>query len=117
MVDNVQAHLQSLAHPNHGLETLAIIYSLPYTLLMWGMIFSVLAFFTEFFQHSSVVPSVPVSVMALTVLVLVGWSWHTLRDSPECGHLSRSVLAAVQWVRDSLRWILASVMRLVPAPR
>ncbi|OJA20151.1 hypothetical protein AZE42_08448, partial [Rhizopogon vesiculosus] len=35
MVDNAQAHLQSLVHPKHGLETLAIIYSLPYALLMW----------------------------------------------------------------------------------
>ncbi|KAG2343006.1 hypothetical protein BDR05DRAFT_315229 [Suillus weaverae] len=38
MVDNVQAHLQSLVHPKHGLETLAIIYSLPYALLMWGYV-------------------------------------------------------------------------------
>ncbi|KAG2069570.1 hypothetical protein BDR04DRAFT_683680 [Suillus decipiens] len=117
MVDNVQAHLQSIVHPKHGLETLAIIYSLPYALLMWGMIFFVLAFFTECFRHSSAVPSVPVSVMALIVLVLIGWSCHTLRDSAECGHSSGSVLMAVKWVKDLPRWILASVVRSVSASR
>lgn len=111
MVGNVQAHLQSLVHPKHGLETLAIVYSLPYALLMWGMIFFVLAFFTECFQHPSAVTSVPVSVMAFIVLVLVGWSWHTLRDSAERGHLSGSVLAAVKWVKDLPRWILAGAGR------
>ncbi|KAG2069582.1 hypothetical protein BDR04DRAFT_1101474 [Suillus decipiens] len=111
MVNNVQAHLQSLVHPTHGLETLAIVYSLPYALLMWGMIFFVLAFFTECFRHSSVVPSVPVSVMALTVLVLVGWSYHTLGDSVGRGQLSGSVLVAVKWVKDLPRWILAGTGR------
>lgn len=115
MVDNVQAHLQSLVHPKHGLETLAIIYSLPYALLMWGMIFFVLAFFAECFHHPNVVHSVPVSVMALIVLVLVGWSCCTLGDrnlSAEDGHLSRlsgSVLTAGKWVKDLPRWIPAAV--------
>ncbi|KAG0702059.1 hypothetical protein DFH29DRAFT_528412 [Suillus ampliporus] len=112
MVDNAQAHLQSLVHPKHGLETLAIIYSLPYALLMWGMIFFVLAFFTECFKHSGAIPSVPVSVAALTVLVLVAWSCHTLGDSnlnTECGHLSDSVLTAAKWIKDLHRRILAAV--------
>ncbi|KAG1869423.1 hypothetical protein DFJ58DRAFT_723272 [Suillus subalutaceus] len=33
MIDIAQARLESLVHPKHGLETLAIIYSLPYALL------------------------------------------------------------------------------------
>ncbi|KAG2133715.1 hypothetical protein DEU56DRAFT_810328 [Suillus clintonianus] len=115
MVDNAQAHLQHLMHPKHGLETLAIIYSLPYALLMWGMIFFVLAFFTECFHHSSAVPSVPISVAALIVLVLIGWSCHTLGDSTlsaECVHVSESVLTAARWIRsikDLPRWISAAV--------
>ncbi|KAG1851960.1 hypothetical protein F4604DRAFT_1806558 [Suillus subluteus] len=114
MVDNAQARLESLVHPKHGLETLAIIYSLPYALLMWGMIFFVLAFFTECFHHSSAVPSVPVSVAALIVLVLVGWSCYTLGDSVERVHLSGSVLTAVQWVRDLPRWMVRSVSARMP---
>jgi hypothetical protein len=117
MVDNVQAWLESLVHLKHGLETLAIMYSLPYALLMWGMIFFVLAFFTECFHHSSAVPSVPVSVAALFVLVLVGWSHHTLGDtnrSAEWGHLSGSVLMAVQWVKNFPGWMARSVSAYAP---
>lgn len=115
MVDNAHAHLQSLVHPKHGLETLAIIYSLPYALLMWGMIFFVLAFFTECFHNSSAVPSVPVSVAAFIVLVLVGWSYHTLGNSnlsAECGHFSESVLTVAMWIKELPRWILAVVRSL-----
>lgn len=115
MVDNAHAHLQSLVHPKHGLETLAIIYSLPYALLMWGMIFFVLAFFTECFHNSSAVPSVPVSVAAFIVLVLVGWSCHTLGNSnfsAECGHFSESVLAVARWIKELPSWILAVVRSL-----
>lgn len=114
MVDNAQALLESLVHPKHGLETLAIIYSLPYALLMWGMIFFVLAFFTECFRHSSAVPSVPVSVAALIVLVLVGWSCYTLGDRVERGHLSGSVFTAVQWIKDLPRWMVRSVSAHTP---
>ncbi|KAG1831953.1 hypothetical protein DFJ58DRAFT_918204 [Suillus subalutaceus] len=103
MVDNAQARLESLVHPKHGLETLAIIYSLPYALLMWGMIFFVLAFFTECFRNSS---AVPVSVAALIVLVLVGWSCYTLGDSVERGHLFGSVITAVQWIKNLPRWVV-----------
>ncbi|KAG1831950.1 hypothetical protein DFJ58DRAFT_671222, partial [Suillus subalutaceus] len=112
MVDNAVPRLESLVHPKHGLETLAIIYSLPYALLM--MIFFVLAFFTECFNHSSAVPSVPVSVAALIVLVLVGWSCYTLGDSVERGHLSGSVITAVQWIKDLPRWVVRSVSPHAP---
>ncbi|KAG2156892.1 uncharacterized protein EDB93DRAFT_874558 [Suillus bovinus] len=112
MVDNVHARLESLVHPKHGLETLAIIYSLPYALLMWGMLFFVLAFLTECIHDSSVVPLVPVSVTAIIVLVLVGWSCHRLRD-PDIGAecLFGSVFTIGKWVKDRPRWILAAVVR------
>ncbi|KAH9941634.1 uncharacterized protein BXZ73DRAFT_41460 [Epithele typhae] len=53
-----EAHrfLRSRKHKGLGLETLAIIYSLPYALLMWGMITFLLAFSFECFSvqtHSS----------------------------------------------------------------
>ncbi|KAG2055999.1 hypothetical protein BDR06DRAFT_305552 [Suillus hirtellus] len=112
MVDNVQAHLQSMVHPKHGLETLAIIYSLPYALLMWGMIFFVIAFLAESFRNPAAVPLVAVGVTALIVLVLVGWSssCHKLGDSnlgAGCGYLCESVLAAGKWAKDLPRRIPA----------
>ncbi|KAG1834813.1 hypothetical protein EV424DRAFT_1309562, partial [Suillus variegatus] len=112
MVDNVVPHLQSMVHPKHGLETLAIIYSLPYALLMWGMIFFVIAFLAESFRNPAAVPLVPVGVTALIVLVLVGWSssCHKLGDpnlGAGCGYLSESVLAAGKWAKDLPRRIPA----------
>ncbi|KAG1729463.1 hypothetical protein EDB19DRAFT_2027743 [Suillus lakei] len=112
MVDNAQAHLQDLMHPKHGLETLAIVCSLPYALLMWGMIFFVLAFFTECSHNSSTATLVSVIVAALIVMGLVVWSCHTLGGSnlsAECKHLFRSVLAAAKWIEDLPRWILAAM--------
>lgn len=118
-----------MVHPKHGLETLAIIYSLPYALLMWGyvrlspisfrllttadrMIFFVIAFLAESFRNPAAVPLVPVGVTALIVLVLVGWSssCHKLGDPnlrAGCGYLSESVLAAGKWVKDLPRRIPA----------
>lgn len=80
-----------------------------------SMIFFVLAFFTECFHNSSAVPSVPVSVAAFIVLVLVGWSCHTLGNSnfsAECGHFSESVLTVARWIKELPRWILAVVRSL-----
>jgi len=84
------------------------------------MIFFVLAFLTECFYHSGTVPLVPVSVAALTVLVLVVWSSHTLGDwnlSDEWGHLSGSVLTATKWIKDVRKRIPAAVRSISPRAR
>ncbi|KAH7904893.1 hypothetical protein BJ138DRAFT_1073194 [Hygrophoropsis aurantiaca] len=62
---------------SYGLETLSIVYSLPYALLVWGVIFFVLAFSAECFKHSDVVTRVPVIFAASVVLAFVGYSMHT----------------------------------------
>jgi hypothetical protein len=80
-----------------------------------SMIFFVLAFFTECFHNSSAVPSVPVSVAALIVLVLVGLSCHTLGNSnfsAECGLFTESVLMVAKWIKELPRWIPAAVRSL-----
>ncbi|KIJ61621.1 hypothetical protein HYDPIDRAFT_189512 [Hydnomerulius pinastri MD-312] len=56
-----QSLLTGLVHPKYGLETLAIAFSLPYALLMWGMIFFMVAFFAESFHTPDVVSAVPVA--------------------------------------------------------
>jgi len=110
MVDNAQAHLQSLVHPKHGLETLAIMYSLPYALLVWGMIFFVIAFLTECFHSSGAVPLVPVSVLSLTVLVLVLWSFQTLGKSSFADN--KHWFMIVKWIKGVPRTILAAACSL-----
>jgi len=46
-VDKAAALLDRFYHPKHGLESLALIFSLPFAYLMWGMIFFFVAFLTE----------------------------------------------------------------------
>lgn len=58
------------------------------------MIFFVIAFFTECFHWSGVVPLVPVSVSSLIVLVLVLWSLRTLRTSRQ--DIGRRMLAVLR---------------------
>lgn len=122
-------------HPKHGLETLAIIYSLPYAMLMWGfvrhgfrcqnqatdlttadrIILFVVAFFTECFRHSGPVPLVPVSVSSLTVLVLVLWSLRTLGDSRFAG--GEHLLTAAKWINGVRRRILSRVFSFTTRAR
>ncbi|KAF9444237.1 hypothetical protein P691DRAFT_786995 [Macrolepiota fuliginosa MF-IS2] len=56
-----------------GLETLAIMYSLPFALLMWGMIAFVVAFCLNCFQDTTSVTRGVVGAACLLVAILVGW--------------------------------------------
>ncbi|KAH7928007.1 hypothetical protein BV22DRAFT_1193167 [Leucogyrophana mollusca] len=58
---------------DHGLETLAIIYSLPFALLMWGMVFFLIAFSIEWCKPGDVPSLVPVGVVLFVVCSLVIW--------------------------------------------
>ncbi|KAH7922764.1 hypothetical protein BV22DRAFT_1037138 [Leucogyrophana mollusca] len=80
MVEGAQQLLTHTLDSTFGLETLAITYSLPYALLMWGMLFFVLAFSAECFAHSDVVSRAPVTLAAVAVLGLVGYSIYTIGE-------------------------------------
>ncbi|KAJ7591053.1 hypothetical protein C8J56DRAFT_934551 [Mycena floridula] len=59
--------LNEQEHPNHGLEVLAILYSLPYAMLLWAMASFFVAFSFMTFQHSS-----------LSVRLVVGLAWAAI---------------------------------------
>ncbi|KAF8194135.1 hypothetical protein BJ912DRAFT_924219 [Pholiota molesta] len=82
--DDVQKFLNRKNHPCLGLETLAILYSLPYALLMWGIVTFVGAFCCVFFQASDVQSRSIVGTLSVTVALLIIWcivtSWETKEE-------------------------------------
>ncbi|KAH9478558.1 hypothetical protein JR316_0009015 [Psilocybe cubensis] len=76
-VHEVQAYLQARRHPRLGLETLAILYSLPYALLMWGMVSFLAAFSFVFFADSSVPTRSLVGSLCFAVAILIIWCVYT----------------------------------------
>ncbi|KAF9568673.1 hypothetical protein CPC08DRAFT_746116 [Agrocybe pediades] len=75
--DDVQAFLTKITHPRLGLETLAILYSLPYALLMWGLVCFLAAFSFVCFQDSSSATRALVGSLCFVVVVLVIWCVKT----------------------------------------
>ncbi|KAH9922513.1 uncharacterized protein B0H18DRAFT_1017951 [Fomitopsis serialis] len=85
-------YLTSRRHPKLGLETLAIMYSLPYALLMWAVVTFLVAFALECF-HDRDIPTITVTAttwgLAAMLLVLCLYTvW-------EGGDIS-----VHQWLRD-----------------
>ncbi|KIJ06328.1 hypothetical protein PAXINDRAFT_103413 [Paxillus involutus ATCC 200175] len=60
-------------HPRHGLETLAILYSLPYAFLIWGMVLFFVAFVSEWCVPGDVVSWTSVGSFIFLVAFLVAW--------------------------------------------
>ncbi|KAF9236957.1 hypothetical protein BU15DRAFT_76447 [Melanogaster broomeanus] len=66
-----------------GSETLAVLYSTPFSLLMWGMIFFVVAFCFLVFQGPSETTQAPVASAVAVVGVLVFWTvWSAWDPTP-----------------------------------
>ncbi|PIL23459.1 hypothetical protein GSI_14770 [Ganoderma sinense ZZ0214-1] len=76
-------YLSSRKHEMLGLETLAIIYSLPYALLMWGMLTFLLAFSFECFGSNDSRAIFLTAAGWIAVTVLVGWTIITGWESSE----------------------------------
>ncbi|KAF9237365.1 hypothetical protein BU15DRAFT_48882, partial [Melanogaster broomeanus] len=73
--------LDRLQHKRHGLETLAIIYSLPYAFLMWGMVLFFAAFVSEWCGNSRDVKSLAsVGGFLFLVACLGAWCIWTSRE-------------------------------------
>ncbi|KAI0763100.1 hypothetical protein BD413DRAFT_484729 [Trametes elegans] len=81
--DEAWRFLSSRKHQTLGLETLAIIYSLPYALLMWGMVTFLLAFSFECFGTSDMVSVYATSGAWVAVALLVFWCVFTGWESGE----------------------------------
>ncbi|KAJ7359247.1 hypothetical protein DFH08DRAFT_686330, partial [Mycena albidolilacea] len=70
--------------PTLGLETLAVMYSLPYAMLIWSMISFLVAFFFMCFEGSDLLTRTLVAVVWIGVALLILWcvfrSWRQSRD-------------------------------------
>ncbi|KAJ6588850.1 hypothetical protein B0H19DRAFT_1248446 [Mycena capillaripes] len=65
-------------NPTLGLETLAILYSLPYALLIWSMVSFLVAFLLMCFEKSNLVTRTLVAVIWTVVAVLILWCVFTV---------------------------------------
>ncbi|EIW87388.1 hypothetical protein CONPUDRAFT_149421 [Coniophora puteana RWD-64-598 SS2] len=65
-----------------GTETLAIIYSLPFGLLLWGMVFFVVAFCFLALQQTSLTTRGTVGAAGVLVLIFVLWSVTAAWERP-----------------------------------
>ncbi|KAG1729140.1 hypothetical protein EDB19DRAFT_129991 [Suillus lakei] len=72
--------LQRMNDGKHGLEKLAMIYSLPYALLMWSMLFFIVAFSYEWCSPGDAVSRSIVGAVLLTVCGLVVWCISVASD-------------------------------------
>jgi len=69
----VQEFLLKRTHPWLGLETLAIMFSLPYALLMWGMVSFLIAFGFMCIQDSGVATRSVIYTLCGIILILTIW--------------------------------------------
>ncbi|KAF7361113.1 hypothetical protein MSAN_01143000 [Mycena sanguinolenta] len=81
-------------HPRLGLETLAVMYSLPYKMLIWSMVSFLTAFSFACFQKTSLITRTLVAVVWGIVAAFILWCafklwetrscWASLRDLVSC---------------------------------
>ncbi|KAF8814751.1 hypothetical protein BYT27DRAFT_7334287 [Phlegmacium glaucopus] len=72
----IRAHHSSLL----GLETLAIMFSLPFALLMWSMVSFLTAFLLMCLQNSGIVDRTIIGSLSGVIAVLIAWSIWTTRE-------------------------------------
>ncbi|KAJ7116037.1 hypothetical protein C8R44DRAFT_880416 [Mycena epipterygia] len=73
--------ISNRTHPTLGLETLAVLYSLPYAMLIWSMVLFLAAFSFMCFENSSLVTRALVAVLWGTVAALILWCIFTAWES------------------------------------
>jgi len=86
--------LAKSSHPKRGHETLAIVYSLPYAMLMWGVVTFFLAFFIMCFDKSTTETRFVVAPVSLFCIVLIAWCIRVAWEPSE----------TLEWWRAQLRW-------------
>jgi len=92
----VQEFLEKRTHPLLGLETLAIMFSLPYALLMWSMVSFLMAFGFMCLQDSDVTALSVIGTLLGILLILTFWciwtSWRNQEPSPKADKPERTTL-------------------------
>lgn len=86
--------LEKRPHVGYGLEILAIVYSLPYAILMWGMVTFFIAFFIMCFDKSTLPTRCIVGLVSLFNAVLLAW----------CIWVSWEKSETLEWWKAQLRW-------------
>ncbi|OCH87222.1 hypothetical protein OBBRIDRAFT_796401 [Obba rivulosa] len=79
----VVTFLTNRKHPTLGLETLAIMYSLPYAMLMWSAVAFLIAFSFECFLSHDNASTVPTAVAFVAVVSLICWCIFTAWEEHE----------------------------------
>ncbi|KAJ3491300.1 hypothetical protein NLI96_g800 [Meripilus lineatus] len=100
-VEEAAKFLLSKTHTTRGMETLAIVYSLPYALLMWGTLTFLLAFSLECFKATH---PAALSISAVTwflVGFLIIWTIYTAweSDDPFVERVQRKMQEVLQSAR------------------
>ncbi|KAI0253176.1 hypothetical protein BJV78DRAFT_1153290 [Lactifluus subvellereus] len=67
-------YLKQNDHKHLGLEPMAIVFSLPWALLMWAMLFFAAALLLLCFRHANLQIRIPAAVVAAIVICPVTWS-------------------------------------------
>ncbi|KAJ7461632.1 hypothetical protein FB451DRAFT_1268731 [Mycena latifolia] len=80
-------------HPTLGLETLAILYALPYAMLIWSMVSFLAAFSFMCFQNTNTMTRALVAVLLAAVAALILWCIFTAWESSDW-----------DWLRSLLCW-------------
>ncbi|KAJ6595731.1 hypothetical protein DFH09DRAFT_973865 [Mycena vulgaris] len=73
--------ISNRTHPTLGLETLAVLYSLPYAMLIWSMVSFLAAFSFMCFENSDLVTRTLVGVLWAAVAALILWCIFTAWES------------------------------------
>ncbi|EMD36122.1 hypothetical protein CERSUDRAFT_85238 [Gelatoporia subvermispora B] len=82
-VDSAVSFLSRVTHLMFGLESLAYIFGLPYALLMWSVVYFVLAVACLVFQQTTTVTRILVGIAFGIITVMIAWSLVTTLDSRE----------------------------------
>lgn len=85
----------------HDLQTTAIIYSLPYALLMYGMIFFLTAFLFACFWSTSITTRLSVGICWAIISMLIVWT--LVWQSP--GECTTWVASWLGHIESGMRWI------------
>ncbi|KAH9003471.1 hypothetical protein EDB86DRAFT_2799202 [Lactarius hatsudake] len=101
-------------HRIFGLEPMAIIFSLPWALLMWAMVMFFIALLLLCFSISNLSTRIFVAVTSVMVAVLIGWCVRSAWESSDergawLSNLLPSVTHALDHVRATCYRIIASI--------
>ncbi|EIN13410.1 hypothetical protein PUNSTDRAFT_129095 [Punctularia strigosozonata HHB-11173 SS5] len=75
--------LAAKEHPKYGIEALAILYSLPYALMMWGMISFALACCLLFFLGTNIPTWITLGLFCFISFLLIAWCMLTVWDTTQ----------------------------------